>query len=70
MSIKVKGLFEDIGGAGRVTELRRKKLAKRKQQARSQGSDPRACRQAASCGNEIPLRFGDGRITQRKNLPL
>ena len=27
MSIKVKGLFEDIGGAGRVTELRRKKLA-------------------------------------------
>ena len=27
MSIKVKGLFEDIGGTGRVTELRRKKLA-------------------------------------------
>lgn len=26
MSIKVKGLFEDIGGAGRVTELRRKNL--------------------------------------------
>ena len=70
MSIKVKGLFEDIGGAGRVTELRRKKLANASSRPDPRGPDPRACRQAASCGNEIPLRFGDGRITQRKNLPL
>lgn len=27
MSIKIKGFFKDIGGAGRVTELRREKLA-------------------------------------------